>query len=190
MEASLGALTFIAGVCFSSIVSLINGPRFAVGAVTVGPTGNQKSAMCKLGVLIRFINKCLKGGFIENQQTFGSTFSPPPLLHTFLVPSHSPVLLPPSHALFIDGAVQLALTGENDLIVDDDGLDDLINVRLARHRILAVRDGHQGRTEADRQIVGIHHVFITILGETGGARTGRGIMSILIIVFALLSWNK
>lgn len=92
----------------------------------------------------------------------------------FLVPSHSPVLLPPSHALFIDRAVQLALTGENDLIVDDDGLDDLINVRLARHRILAVRDGHQGRTEADRQIVGIHHVFVTILGETGGARKGRG----------------
>lgn len=91
-----------------------------------------------------------------------------------MVPSHSPVLLPPGHALFIDGAVQLALTGENDLIVDDDGLDDLINVRLARHRILAIRDGHQGRTEADRQIVGIHHVFITILGETGGGRTGRG----------------
>lgn len=61
MEASLGSLTFIAGVCFSPIVSLINGPRFTVGAVTVGPTGNQKSVMCKLCVLICLINKCLKG---------------------------------------------------------------------------------------------------------------------------------
>lgn len=92
---------------------------------------------------------------------------------TFLVPSHSPVLLPPSHALLIDRAVQLTLTGENDFVVDDDGLDDLIHVRLARYRILAIRDWHQGRTEADRQIVGIHHVFITILGETGdGKREG------------------
>lgn len=58
--------------------------------------------------------------------------------------------------------------------MDDDGLDDLIHVRLARYRILAVRDGHQGRTEADRQIVGIHHVFITILGETGDGKEREG----------------
>lgn len=104
-------------------------------------------------------------GSIWNHQPLGSLFCP--------VPSHSPVLFPPSHALFIDRAIQLALTGENDFIVDDDGLDDLINVRLARYRILAIWDGHQGRAEADRQIVGIHHVFVTILGKTGGRKKGE-----------------
>lgn len=66
---------------------------------------------------------------------------------------YSPVLLPPGHALFVHRAVQLALTGEDDFVVDDDGLDDLVNMRLARYRILSVWDGHQGWTKADCQIV-------------------------------------
>lgn len=66
---------------------------------------------------------------------------------------YSPVLLPPSHALFIHRAVQLTLTGEDGFIVDDDGLDDLINMCLARYRILSIWDGHQGWTKADCQIV-------------------------------------
>lgn len=52
--------------------------------------------------------------------------------------------------------------------MDDDSLDDLVNMCLARDRILAVWDGHQGGTEADRQIVWIHHVLIAVLGETEG----------------------
>lgn len=84
--------------------------------------------------------------------------------------SHSPVLLASGHALLVHWAVQLALIGKDDLVVDDDGLDDLVDRCLARDRVLAVRDGHQGRAEADGQIVGIHHVLVTVLGETEGRR--------------------
>lgn len=66
---------------------------------------------------------------------------------------YSPVLLPSGHALLVHWAVQLALAGKDEFIVDDDGLDDFVNMCLARYRILSVWDGHQGWTEADRQIV-------------------------------------
>lgn len=89
---------------------------------------------------------------------------------------YSPVLLPPSHALLIHRAVQLTLIGKDEFIVDDDGLDDLVNMCLARYRVLPVWDGHQGRTKTDGQIVWIHHVLVTVLGETGGR--GRGALCI------------
>lgn len=84
--------------------------------------------------------------------------------------AHSPVLLAAGHALLVHWAIQLALVGKDDLVVDDDGFDDLVDWRLACDRVLAVRDGHQGRAKADGQIVGIHHVLVAVLGETEGRR--------------------
>lgn len=50
-------------------------------------------------------------------------------------------------------------------MVDDDGFDDFIDMRLAGYRVLPIRDVHEGGPEADGQVVGIHHVLITVLGE-------------------------
>lgn len=85
--------------------------------------------------------------------------------------SHSPVLLPSSHALLIHRAIELTVSGKDDFIVNDDGLYDFVNVCLACYRILAIRDGHQGWAEADGQIVWIHHVLITVLGQAEGKNT-------------------
>ena len=79
---------------------------------------------------------------------------------------HLPVLLSSSHALFIHRSLQLTQGWEDDLMVDDNSLNDLINMRLAGHRILLIWYGHQCGAEADSQVVGIHHVLITVLGKT------------------------
>lgn len=50
-------------------------------------------------------------------------------------------------------------------MMDDDGFDDFIDVRLAGHRVLPIRNVHEGGPEADGQVVGIHHVLVTILRE-------------------------
>lgn len=50
-------------------------------------------------------------------------------------------------------------------MVDDDGFDDFIDMRLAGYRVLPIRDVHEGGPEADGQVVGIHHVLITVLGK-------------------------
>lgn len=57
---------------------------------------------------------------------------------------------------------------EDDLTVDDDSLNDFVHVGLTSHRVLAIRDGHQSGAEADGQVVGIHHILITVLRQTGG----------------------
>lgn len=49
-------------------------------------------------------------------------------------------------------------------MVDDDGLNDLIDMGLAGDLVLAVRCRHEGRAKAYGQIVWIHHVLITVLG--------------------------
>lgn len=52
-------------------------------------------------------------------------------------------------------------------MVDDDGLDDLVDVGLAGDLVLAVWRGHERRAEADRQVVRVHHVLVAVLGQTG-----------------------
>ena len=76
----------------------------------------------------------------------------------------SPVVSP-GHALLVDGPVQLFGVGEDGLVVDDDGLDDLVDVGLTGHLVQAVRRGHQCGAEADGQVVGVHHVLVTVLGQ-------------------------
>lgn len=92
------------------------------------------------------------------------TFSP----HNRRVVGHSPVLFPASHALFIHRPVQLTLGWEDGLMVDDNCLNDLVNVGLAGHGVLVIWYWHQRRTKANGQIVGVHHVLVTVLRQTGG----------------------
>lgn len=58
-------------------------------------------------------------------------------------------------------------------MVDDDGLDDLVDVGLAGDLVLAVRCGHESRTEADGQVVRVHHVLIAVLGQAAERREIR-----------------
>lgn len=81
---------------------------------------------------------------------------------------HSPVVFPASHALLVHGSVQLTLAWEDGLMVDDNCLNDLVNVGLAGHGVLVVWYWHQRWAEANGQIVGVHHVLVTVLRQTGG----------------------
>lgn len=74
------------------------------------------------------------------------------------------------HALLVDGAVQLLGVGEDGLVVDDDGLDDLVDVGLAGDLVQKVGRGHEGGPEADGQVVRVHHVLVAVLGQA--AREG------------------
>lgn len=56
-------------------------------------------------------------------------------------------------------------------MVDDNGFNDLINMGLAGHGILVIWYWHQCGTKADSQVVGIHHVLITVLRKTGQTDT-------------------
>lgn len=48
-------------------------------------------------------------------------------------------------------------------MLDDDGFDQLIHVGLAGHLVVALRHGHQRGSEADGEVVGVHHVLLTEL---------------------------
>lgn len=63
---------------------------------------------------------------------------------------HLPVLLPTGHALFVHRSVQLTLGRVDGLVVDDNGLNDLVNMRLARHGVLVIWYWHQCWPKADR----------------------------------------
>lgn len=52
-------------------------------------------------------------------------------------------------------------------MVDNDSFNELIDVRLARNLVVALRDRHQGGTETDGQVVGVHHVVLTVLRQAG-----------------------
>lgn len=77
-------------------------------------------------------------------------------------PEPLPVILcAPSSA--VDGALQLPGAGEDILVLDDDGFDQLVHVRLAGHLVVALRHRHQRGPEADGEVVGVHHVLFTEL---------------------------
>lgn len=78
-----------------------------------------------------------------------------------------PVLFPSSHAFFIHRSLQFSQCWVDDLMVDDDVLNDLIHMRLAGHRVLVIWYGHQCGAKANGQVVGVHHVLVTVLGKTG-----------------------
>ncbi len=55
---------------------------------------------------------------------------------------------------------------EDILLMQQDKLDQLVHVGLILDLILVWRDPQQGRTEANGQVVWIHHVLIRVLGQT------------------------
>lgn len=57
--------------------------------------------------------------------------------------------------------------------MDYDGFDDLIDVGLAGDLVLAVWCGHECRAKTYGQVVWIHHVLITELGQAGEMRVIR-----------------
>ena len=72
------------------------------------------------------------------------------------------------HALLIDGAGQLGRGREDPSRLDDEGLHQLVDTALQSHWVLPSRDGQQRRSKAHGQVVGVHHVLITVLGQAGG----------------------
>ena len=68
-------------------------------------------------------------------------------------PSPLPVVLrAPSSA--VDGALQLPGVGEDILVLDDDGFDQLVHVGLAGHLVVALRHRHQRGPEARSSRIG------------------------------------
>lgn len=65
-------------------------------------------------------------------------------------------------------AWQVLQAWEDAVVVDDDSFNEFVDVSLAGDLVVAFRDRHQGRAEADGQVVGVHHVFLAVLGQTGG----------------------
>lgn len=78
-----------------------------------------------------------------------------------------------SHTLLIDGPIQFLCIRKDGLMVDDDGLDDLVDMGLAGNLILAVWCGHECGAEAYGQVVRVHHVLITVLGQAEGCEVER-----------------
>lgn len=54
--------------------------------------------------------------------------------------------------------------------MDDDGLDDLVDVRLAGDLVQQIWSGHQCRAKADGQVPGVHHVLVAVLRQTAGQK--------------------
>ena len=52
------------------------------------------------------------------------------------------------------------------VLVEDDVLYRLVDVAVVLDLVKVGWDRHQGRPEADGEVVRVHHVLVTILGET------------------------
>lgn len=86
--------------------------------------------------------------------------------HGFIF-SFSPVLLLQSHVLLIDGARQLWLAEEDGVVLDDHGLDKVINLWLPSDGVIRIQAPQEAGTEAHGQVVRLHHVFIAVLRHAG-----------------------
>lgn len=50
-------------------------------------------------------------------------------------------------------------------MVNNDSFDKLIDMGLAGDLVVAFWDRHESGAETDGQIVGVHHVLLTVLGQ-------------------------
>lgn len=78
----------------------------------------------------------------------------------------SPVLLLQSHVLLINRARQLRLAGEDAVMLKDHGLDKVVNLWLPSNSVIRIHPSQQAWTEANSQVVGLHHVLVTVLRHT------------------------
>lgn len=85
---------------------------------------------------------------------------------------HCSPIVSSSHTLLVDGPIQFFGVREDGLMVDDDGLYDLVDVGLAGDLVLAVWCGHERGAETYGQVVRVHHVLIAVLGQAGGWMEG------------------
>lgn len=83
---------------------------------------------------------------------------------------HSSPVVSSSHTFLINGPIQFFGIGKDGLMVDDDGLDDLVDMGLAGDLVLAVWCGHECGAEAYGQVVRVHHVLVAVLGKADGRR--------------------
>lgn len=65
----------------------------------------------------------------------------------------------------IDGTLQILGSWENGVMVNNDSFDKLIDMGLAGDLVVAFWDRHESGAETDGQIVGVHHVLLTVLGQ-------------------------
>lgn len=89
-----------------------------------------------------------------------------------LAASDLPVLLSGDSTL-VHRALQLPGPREDGLVVDDDGFDQLVYVRLGGDLVVALGDRHQRGAEANSQVVGVHHVVIAVLRQARERERGR-----------------
>ena len=68
------------------------------------------------------------------------------------------------------------------VLVQDDVLYRLVDVAVVLDLVKVRRDRHQGRPEAYGQVVRVHHVLVTILGETAG-KVGHSVVLLRNISF-------
>lgn len=88
------------------------------------------------------------------------------------MPTHlSPVLLLQSHVLLIDRARKFWLAGEDDVMLEDHGFDKIIHLWLPSNSVIRICPPQQAWTEANSQVVGLHHVLITVLRHTRNMHT-------------------
>ena len=80
----------------------------------------------------------------------------------------SPVVLFQCHAFLIHGPLYLGLAGEHTLVLQDYALHQRVDLRLQRNHVLVRRPPQQTGAEAHGQVVGLHHVLVTVLGQAAG----------------------
>lgn len=85
----------------------------------------------------------------------------------------SPVFLLQGHVLLIDRARQFWLARENDVMLEDHGLDKIIDLWLPSNSIISIHAPQQAGAEANGQVVGLHHVFVAVLRHTGERRAHK-----------------
>ena len=85
----------------------------------------------------------------------------------------SPVVLFQCHAFLIHGSLYLGLAGEHALVLQDDALDQRVDLRLQRDHVLVLRPSQQAGAEAHGQVVGLHHVLVTVLGQAVGRDSSK-----------------
>lgn len=90
----------------------------------------------------------------------------PPFLCCVLCCTRSPEVVSSSRD-GVDGTLQVLWSWENAVMVDDDRFNELIDAGLARDLVIAFWDRHQRGAETDGQVVGVHHVLLTVLGQAG-----------------------
>lgn len=85
----------------------------------------------------------------------------------------SPIFLRGSSTV-IDRALQLTGPRKDALVMDNNGFDELVHMCLAGDLIVALRHRHECGAKADSQVVGVHHVVVTVLRQTEKREIKRG----------------